>query len=123
MKYLFQFGIILAVSFAGEVLKYFIPLPVPASIYGLVIMLILLVSGILKTEMVEDASDFLIKIMPLMFVPAVCGLTESYKTILPELLKLSVLVIITTVAVMAVCGGVTQLILRKTGKKERSEDE
>ena len=123
MKYLFQFGIILAVSFAGEVLKYFIPLPVPASIYGLVIMLILLVSGILKTEMVEDASDFLIKIMPLMFVPAVCGLTESYKTILPELLKLSVLVIITTVAVMAVCGGVTQLILRKTGRKERSEDE
>ena len=58
MKYLLQFGVILAVSFAGELLKYFIPLPVPASIYGLILMLLLLVSGFVKLDMVENAADF-----------------------------------------------------------------
>lgn len=120
MKYLFQFGIILGISFIGEALKYFIPLPVPASIYGLIIMLILLAAGILKVESVEDVSGFLIKIMPLMFIPAVAGLTESYKSILPEIVKIAAIVLITTVVVMAVCGLVTQLILRKA---EEEEDE
>lgn len=118
MKYLFQFGIILGISFIGEVLKYFIPLPVPASIYGLIILLILLAAGILKVEMVEDVSGFLIKIMPLMFIPAVAGLTESYKSILPEIVKIAAIVLITTVVVMAVCGLVTQLILRKTKEED-----
>ena len=39
MRYLKQFTIILFVSFLGETLHYLIPLPVPASIYGLLLML------------------------------------------------------------------------------------
>ena len=38
MKYVKEFGIILIVSLVGELLNYFLPLPVPASIYGLVLM-------------------------------------------------------------------------------------
>lgn len=112
MKYLMQFGIILGVSFAGEVLKHFIPLSIPASIYGLVLMLILLSSGVLKLEMVEDAADFLIKIMPLMFIPAVVGLIESYSEIAGMVLKLSALTVVTTVVVMAVCGRVVQFVIK-----------
>ena len=41
MEYLKQFFIIASVSFTGEILNHIIPLPVPASIYGLVIMLII----------------------------------------------------------------------------------
>lgn len=117
MQYLMQFGIILAVSFAGELLGILLPLPVPASIYGLVLMLILLSAGLVKLEKVECAADFLIKIMPLMFIPAVVGLIDSYTSILPILLKLIVITIATTVIVMGVCGLATQAILRaKEGK-------
>ena len=42
VKYLRQFGIILAVTCAGEIMKYFIPLPIPGSIYGLILMFVLL---------------------------------------------------------------------------------
>ena len=39
MRYLKQFTIILTISLLGEVLHYITPLPVPASIYGLLLML------------------------------------------------------------------------------------
>jgi holin-like protein len=67
MKYVKQFLIIMGVSFIGEGLYYLIPLPIPASIYGLVIMLALLLSKKLKLDAVKETADFLIKIMPIMF--------------------------------------------------------
>lgn len=73
MKILRQFGLILAITFAGEVLKALLPLPIPASIYGMVIMLVGLVSGLLRLEDVQDVGDFLIEIMPILFVPAGSG--------------------------------------------------
>ena len=67
MKYLKEFAIILAVTCVGEVLKFLLPLPVPASIYGLVLMLVLLISGVVRLDAVQSTASFLIEIMPLMF--------------------------------------------------------
>ena len=87
MKFLRQFMIILLLSFLGEVLKMFIPLPIPASVYGLVLMLLCLVTGILKTSQVKEAAFFLIEIMPVMFIPAAAGLIDSWKVLQPLLLQ------------------------------------
>lgn len=73
MKYLQQFGIILAVSFVGELLNYAIPLSIPASIYGLVLMFVCLCMKWIKLEDVKETAVFLIEIMPLMFIPAGSG--------------------------------------------------
>lgn len=70
MKYVKQFGIILLISFAGESLNYLLPLPVPASIYGLVLMFLCLQLRVFRLEDVRDTALFLIEIMPLMFIPA-----------------------------------------------------
>ena len=80
MKYLRQFCIILLVSALGEGLHILLPLPVPASVYGLVLMLGALASGILKLEQVEEAADFLVEIMPVMFVPDNRHCNGSYWT-------------------------------------------
>ena len=79
MKYLKQFCIILFLSFLGEALRSVIPLPIPASVYGLVLMLGALASGILKVSQVRETSEFLIEIMPVMFIPAGVGLMD-YRT-------------------------------------------
>ena len=117
MKFLMQFGIIVAISFAGEILYHFIPLTVPASIWGLVIMLVLLMTGILKLEKVENAADFLINIMPPMFIPAIAGLIDSYKIIQSDVLAFFIINVLTTVIVIGVCGKVAQAILRRKEKK------
>ena len=69
MKYLKQFMVILAFSFLGEVLHQVLPLPIPASVYGLVFMLAALMTGVLKLHQVKETSAFLIEIMPVMFIP------------------------------------------------------
>ena len=63
MKLLKQFLIILAISFVGEILKYLLPLPVPASIYGMVILFIGLLTGLIPLNSVRSAGKFMIEIM------------------------------------------------------------
>lgn len=112
MKYLKQFLIILAITFIGEILKELIPLPIPASIYGLIIMLAALMTGIVKLEMVKETASFLIEIMPLMFIPAAVGLIDSWGILKPIFLQIAVIVVVSTVLVMVFAGRVTQFIIR-----------
>ena len=108
--------VILAFSFLGEVLHQVLPLPIPASVYGLVFMLAALMTGVLKLHQVKEASAFLIEIMPVMFIPAAAGLIDSWGILQPVIVPLGVITVVTTVFVMAVTGLVTQGIIRK-GKK------
>ena len=70
MKYLHEAVIIAAVTFAAEIIKFFIPLPVPASIYGLILLFVLLKSGAVKLEQIEHVGGLLLELMPLLLVPA-----------------------------------------------------
>ena len=78
MRYLRQFSIILFISLIGEIIHLFISLPIPASIYGLLLMLIGLKTKLIPLNAVEDASMVLIEIMPVMFIPAAVGLLDSW---------------------------------------------
>ena len=116
MKFLRQFMIILLLSFLGEVLKMFIPLPIPASVYGLVLMLVCLMTGVLKTSQVKDAAFFLIEIMPVMFIPAAAGLIDSWKVLQPLLLPILVITVVITIFVMVVTGKIAQMIEERNQK-------
>ena len=109
--------IILLLSFLGEVLKMFIPLPIPASVYGLVLMLVCLMTGVLKTSQVKDAAFFLIEIMPIMFIPAAAGLIDSWGVLRPLIVPIMIITVVITVFVMAVTGRVAQMIAQKRGIK------
>ena len=111
-----EFGIILIVSLVGELLNYFLPLPVPASIYGLVLMFLCLMLGVIKLSDVHDTACFLIEIMPIMFIPPAVGLMASWDVIQANLVAYLIIAAVTTIVVMAVSGLVTQEVLKK-GKK------
>lgn len=122
MKFMRQFGLILFVTFLGEVVKAILPFPIPASIYGLVIMLVALKTGVISIDSVRDVGGFLIEIMPLMFIPAAVGLLESWGVLKPIFLPVSIITVVSTVLVMVVSGWVTQWIIRleKRKKNERT---
>ena len=95
----------------------FIPLPIPASVYGLVLMLVCLMTGVLKTSQVKEAAFFLIEIMPVMFIPAAAGLIDSWKVLQPLLLPILVITVVITIFVMVVTGKIAQMIAQKRGIK------
>ncbi len=118
MKYLKQFAIILVLSLIGEVLHACLPLPVPASIYGIVILLLCLETGMIRVDAVKEVSVFFIAIMPVLFIPAAVGVIESWRMIQTKLAAYIVITVITTVLVMAVSGKAVQSMIRLLGKKE-----
>ena len=115
MKYLKQFGIILSISFLGELLSRVLPLPIPASIYGLVLLLLGLRTGLIPCGAVRETAVFLIEIMPLLFIPAAVGLLESWNVLRPVLVPFLVISVCSTFLVLLASGRVTQAILRKRG--------
>jgi holin-like protein len=120
MKTLKQFLLILSFSFVGEILHAILPLPIPASVYGLVALLTALCTGICKVSQVKKAAEFLIEIMPVMFIPAGVGLLTAWDVLKPIWIPVSVITVATTVIVMAVTGRVTQFVIRlnRTQDKE-----
>ena len=122
MKYLKQFLIIAAVSFAGELLKWLIPLPISASVYGVVLMFLCMALHIIKVEDVRETALFLIEIMPVMFIPAAVGLMESWSLIRSSWASYLVITVVSTVIVMGVSAMVTQTV-RKFEKKEAETNE
>ena len=118
MKFIKQFSIILIISLIGEALHYFIPLPVPASIYGLLIMLAGLQTKLIPLDSVQEASYFLIDIMPLMFIPAAVGLLDSWGLLRPILIPFLVITM-----VMVASGKITQFFIRSDKNKKVPEHE
>ena len=118
MKYLKQFLIILVISLIGELLNKLLPLPVPASIYGMVILFIGLLSGVIKLSSVKEAGSFLIEIMTVMFIPAGVGLMSSWLNLKPIIIPVCIITVVTIFTVMIVSGHVTQFIVKRTKKND-----
>ena len=122
MKYLMQFGIIIGLSLVGEVLNSVIPLPVPASVWGMVLLFVLLCLKVIKLDQVQDAADFLLSIMTVMFVPVGASLITSIADIIDEILGIFAIIIVSTVVCFLVTGKVAQRIIDKSennGKEEK----
>lgn len=120
MKYIIQFEIILAISLIGELLNRIIPLPIPASIYGMAILFTALCTGVIKLSAVKETGHFLVQIMPMMFIPATVGLLESWDIMQGFLTAIIVISLVSTVLVILASGHATQFIinLKKKEKKQ-----
>lgn len=123
MKYVRQFGVILLLSFIGEILHVVLPLPIPASIYGIILLFCCLEFKIIPVSAVKETSVFLIEIMPVMFIPAAVGLTESWQMIKQDFIPYAVITVLTTFFVMAVSGKVVQKMVHYAGQKGRKRNE
>ena len=121
MKYLFQFLIIVAISFLGELLHYFIALPIPASIYGIILLFVALQMGWIKVRQIREVSTWLIAIMPALFIPSAVGLVKSWDILSQSLVKYSVITFVSTLVVMGLTGLATQYAIRQSKNKEAKE--
>ena len=121
MKFLIQFLIIIAFSFAGELLHFLLLLPIPASIYGIILLFAALELKWIKVKDIRETSSFLIAVMPVMFIPAAVGLIDSWQAIGNSWLQYIVVTVVSTFIVMGVSGWITQMVIRKNWMKVQQE--
>ena len=118
MDLIFQFLRIMVFCFAGELCYNFLPLPIPASVYGLLLLLAALKLGWVKLEQVRTAALFLIGIFPLLFVPAAAGVMDLWADLQAMLVPVLLALIPITILVMTVSGCVTQRLAERKEKKQ-----
>lgn len=119
MKIVKQFGIILFITLLGEVLHHLIPLPVPASIYGMLIMLLCLRFKIIEVSDVKETSYFLLEAMPIVFIPAAAGIITAMDVLKNIFIAYAVTAIASTLVVMIISGAVTQLLMNRKNAEEK----
>ncbi len=117
MTYIKQFAIIAAMTFAGECLNMLLPLPVPASIYGMLLLFVSLQTGLLKLSQIEETADLLLGVMPIFFISPTVSLMSSIGVIKDSLIGVVVICLVSTIVVMAVTGLVSQAIIRHDKKE------
>ena len=112
-RFMVSFAIIFAISLIGELLHAYIPLPIPASVYGVLLLFLALAGKVIPLEWVESGADLLIFIMPLLFVPSVVKLVTLKSLILDNLIPLLLIIVISSVVVMVVTGKVSQWMIER----------
>ena len=113
MKYVSQFCIILGFTLVGEALQRLLPLPIPASVYGLVLLFAALCTGIVTVSQVKETGTFLTSVLPLLFVAPTVGIVEHWGLIRPNLLPIALLLIGSTVLTFSICGLTTKVLSGK----------
>lgn len=121
MKYVKQLMIIILFSFLGEIINYIVPLSIPASIYGMILLFIALCTKIVKLEQVEETGEYLLSIMLIFFVPAAVGIMDTFFEYQNFMLKIIIIVIISTVVVLSVTGLVSQLVIKITNRDNKNQ--
>lgn len=122
MKYMKQICIIATISFVAELLHYFLPLPIPASVYGLILMFVLLCLKIIKLPQIEDVADWMLSIMPIFFIAPSVGLINSFDSIKGQVIPLVLICFVSTVVVTALTGLVAQAIIRLQKRRKGGEE-
>ncbi len=117
MKYVYQATIIFGFTFLGELLHEILPLPIPAAIYGLVLLFAALMLGVVRVSQVDGVSKFLIATMGVLFVAPGVSILEVWETVAPSIVGVLIITLVSTALVFAVSALVTQAVLKKGEKK------
>lgn len=117
MKYLIQFCIIMIFVFLGEVLEYTIPLPIAGSIYGMILLFLALVFGIVKLSWIADVADWMHSVMSLFFIAPAVAIIDIW-TDISDMWPLLIVLLVVTYAVSMLMTGITaQALINKSDKK------
>lgn len=119
MKLLKQLGIIFGICWFSEVIESILPFPFPASVIGLIIVLLLLVFKIMKPEHIEESSDYLLNNMSFLFVPTGVGLINYFDLLKSNLFQFIVICVISTILTFAVTAYSMKLTMKLLNRREK----
>lgn len=110
--------IILGITYFGNIFKYFINIPLPGVIIGMITLFILIKTGILKLKYIEKTADIILVNMTIFFLPAMVKLIDYIEVLKSGFFRILFLLIITTIITMIVTSKVVHyMIIWKEGRE------
>jgi holin-like protein len=101
----------------GEVVHALVPLPIPASIWGMFLLFLALIAKIVKLRHIEDAADFILKVILVLFVVPAVGVMDSFAELAGIWYFVAAIIVITYLAAFASTGYIADFLLRFKNKK------
>lgn len=116
LRLLRQLSLILGIYFLGEFLQKLLHLPIPGSVVGMLILLLALYKGIIKLDMIESVSNFLLENLSFFFIPAGVGLMANFTILKNNLFGILAVTLLSTIIIMLLTGTIVQLLIRRSNK-------
>jgi holin-like protein len=121
-KVIFQIGILCVLFYIGNFLKELLHIPLPGSIMGLLVLLILLFLKIIPVHWIQDGSGILITSLPLLLVPATVSVMNEPSLLSSKGMILFGIIIVSTIITMVLAGWCSQLIERMDQKRREKTE-
>ena len=119
MKYIFQFCIVMIFVLLGELLEHLIPFPIAGSVYGLVLLFLALLFGIVKLSWVEDIANWFHGVMSLFFIAPAVAIIDIWAEI-SDIWWILVILLVVAYLVTMITTGVTADALISEDKKTKT---
>ena len=109
MKIIIQIAIIFSICWVSQIVEALLPIAFPASVIGMLLLLLLLMTRVLKVDHIREKSDFLLSNMAFFFIPAGVSIINYFDVLASSILPLLAVCVISTVLTFAVTAYAVQL--------------
>lgn len=121
MSVVSQLFVVFLVYLAAEGIAALLPFTFPASVLGMVLLLLLLLTKVLKPSQLKESSDFLLGNMLLFFIPTCVSVITYADVLFRNFWSIVLISMLTTPLVFFVTGQVVQLTMKRIRKKGEKE--
>lgn len=118
LKIIKQIGIVFTVCWLSQVLAAGLPFDFPASVIGMIVLFLCLMTGILKIEHIQEKADFLLGNMAFFFVPAGVSIMNYFDILKDSLIPFLVICIVSTVVTFAVTAYSVKLVMKWMNRRK-----
>jgi len=99
-----EIALIFGCLILGNIVKYLLGIPVPGSVFGMIILFLLLKSGYVKEDHIKRITGFLLDNMAFFFVPIGVGVVLYLDIIKSELFPIMASSLLSTLVILFVVG-------------------
>jgi len=120
MKILVQIGIVFLLVACADVLSRLLPIAIPVSVVGILLLMSCLMLKIIKTSQIEDIANFFMQNMGFFFIAAGVSILGKYELIKNILFQYSIVTLISTLLTFATTGIAVKLVLHLQNKMRKN---
>ncbi|WOQ71172.1 antiholin-like murein hydrolase modulator LrgA [Bacillus stratosphericus] len=119
--FLSQAFIFATVMFVSNLISMYLPIPMPASVIGLVLLFILLTTKIVRLEQVEQLGSSLTGLISFLFVPSGISVIQSLGVMQEVGVQVVGVIIIATIMLLAATGLFSQLLMQLSERPQQRQ--